>query len=515
MERLDLVEAPRHQSVEAAIHLARYALALAHCRGRHVLDIACGEGYGSILMKLMGAKRVDGVDISEDAITKARQYCRMKGVRFRRADALRIDKLFPKDTFDLVVSIETMEHVADAEAFLRAIKAVARDDATIILTCPNDHWYYPDERQSNPYHKRKYTLDEFQRLTTRILGRKVSWGLGTGVLGFGTVSWPDGRQGYSKLARKGWLEWKRQDAALFVPTSIPSGRVSKKNCSYFVGVWGPRIHSVTGSTVFPLSMNKFIPLIDSMSGYIDNTKLRSPVTIERFHDQDATAKSNNDGTTPGDLTTLIEHAEHRAKTARPTNETEILLARLPALEAELGKMKADFEKREAELQNALLNTKLLHDARRTDAETITSLSQTVEALRIQISELEQEARKYRLQAAVLIKETEILQARLPALEAELATLRTQNPELAQEARKYRLQAAVLIKETEILQAQLPALEAELVSQKANFELLSQEHKRLLIRWNMVMAVPRRIVPPAWRPPIKRALLKIFSRNVNR
>lgn len=50
MERLNLSEKPAHSLQESAIHCARYANILHLVKDKVVLDIACGEGYGSALL---------------------------------------------------------------------------------------------------------------------------------------------------------------------------------------------------------------------------------------------------------------------------------------------------------------------------------------------------------------------------------------------------------------------------------------------------------------------------------
>ena len=74
IERLTFDGSAPYSALEAAIHLNRYLVVRGLCRGRRVLDIACGEGYGSFLMTdVWGASSVAGVDISHEAIDNARR----------------------------------------------------------------------------------------------------------------------------------------------------------------------------------------------------------------------------------------------------------------------------------------------------------------------------------------------------------------------------------------------------------------------------------------------------------
>ena len=70
VERLHLAPgAMDYNSMLAAEHVVRYAFAAALCRGRRVLDVACGEGYGSAMLAAAGAAQVVGVDISQEAVS--------------------------------------------------------------------------------------------------------------------------------------------------------------------------------------------------------------------------------------------------------------------------------------------------------------------------------------------------------------------------------------------------------------------------------------------------------------
>ena len=87
-------------------HIARYRFAKDFVRGKRVLDIACGEGYGAAALAKAGAASVTGVDISRDACERAR---RKYGLDARTGDAQAIP--VPDRSIDLIVSFETIEHV--------------------------------------------------------------------------------------------------------------------------------------------------------------------------------------------------------------------------------------------------------------------------------------------------------------------------------------------------------------------------------------------------------------------
>jgi len=260
MERLDLSARPEHSTQESTIHLARYASVLPFVKNKVVLDIACGEGYGAALMMRAGAKRVVGVDISAEAVAKSQKVFADSKAEYIQADATRLDELFAAGTFDVVVSIETIEHVTDVEAYLAALKRAAKSDAVFLISCPNDYWYYPQASQSNPYHLRKYRLEEFQAVSTKVLGNHVHWGVGSAVFGFGTV--PLDTAKFEPLYDS-WLK-ANQVGAAFVVENDELEPLSAQNSSYFMGIWNVEEFSY-GTAYFGVGMDAYTRMFDALA----------------------------------------------------------------------------------------------------------------------------------------------------------------------------------------------------------------------------------------------------------
>lgn len=60
-------------------HLIKYDLAKRYIKNKRVLDIACGCGDGSYILKTNGAKSVLGIDICKEAISYAKENFKIKG----------------------------------------------------------------------------------------------------------------------------------------------------------------------------------------------------------------------------------------------------------------------------------------------------------------------------------------------------------------------------------------------------------------------------------------------------
>lgn len=143
-----------------ALHLKRYDFALPWCRGRTVLDAACGVGYGSAHLAEGGAEHVLGVDRSEDAIAYARERYAGPDVEFAVADLLELD--LPDASFDTVCSFETVEHLPEPERFLAHAARVLRPDGTLVVSTPRVD--VTTDRPENPFHAVELSPADFEAL---------------------------------------------------------------------------------------------------------------------------------------------------------------------------------------------------------------------------------------------------------------------------------------------------------------------------------------------------------------
>ena len=253
MERLNFDSGSPYSATEASIHLARYQLAAPYCIGKRVLDIACGEGYGAKLLAAAGAASIDAVDASDEAVSAARDNFAAPNITYHVFDAGRISDLFAENTFDVVVSLETIEHLHNPEDFLRQLAIVAKENATIILTCPNDLWYYPEPDQGNAHHVRKYSFEEFKAMSMGILGQDVDWGFGAPLIGFGNfnIEWDSKFRGVDY--RSVILRNIRDGHSAIIPPEADVRPVPTQSC-YFIGIWRGGQQPMTGSVVYPVSM---------------------------------------------------------------------------------------------------------------------------------------------------------------------------------------------------------------------------------------------------------------------
>jgi GT2 family glycosyltransferase/2-polyprenyl-3-methyl-5-hydroxy-6-metoxy-1,4-benzoquinol methylase len=160
-------------------HLHRYAALLPLVRDRAVLDIACGEGYGAAMLAAE-AGSVIGVDVAAEAVTHARSKYHLPNLSFETGSVAKIP--LPEAAVDVVVSFETVEHVAEQEAMVREIRRVLRPDGFLVLSSPNRPVYSPDGQEPNPFHVKELDFEELDALlrvhfpAIRYLGQRLTMG---------------------------------------------------------------------------------------------------------------------------------------------------------------------------------------------------------------------------------------------------------------------------------------------------------------------------------------------------
>ena len=142
-------------------HYHRYLMACDVVSGKKVLDAACGEGYGSHLLASY-ADKVVAVDIDESSIDHAKRRYRRDNLKFLCADVLEIP--IPDNSFDVVVSFETLEHLAEHQQLLSEFKRVLKEDGVLIISTPDKAEYSDKTGFDNEYHVKELYRHEFKEL---------------------------------------------------------------------------------------------------------------------------------------------------------------------------------------------------------------------------------------------------------------------------------------------------------------------------------------------------------------
>jgi O-antigen biosynthesis protein len=156
-------------------HYHRYFFSLQFCSKKVVLDIASGEGYGSALLGIV-AQEVFGVEIAPAAVSHASRNYRSARVSFTIGDCIAIP--LSDASVDVVVSFETLEHLADQKKFFCEIKRVLRPDGMLVISTPNVEVYKDVATKPNPFHVKELDATEFRAIlsenfaTYRLFGQR-------------------------------------------------------------------------------------------------------------------------------------------------------------------------------------------------------------------------------------------------------------------------------------------------------------------------------------------------------
>ncbi len=143
-------------------HLAVYEWIGARVAGRRVLDMACGEGYGSEVLS-RSAATVVGVDANPDAHEHARLRYVRQNVRFERG---LVETFGEPGSFGAIVFLQTIEHVHDPGAVLRHFRSLLAPEGVAYISTPNLLTLAPAgaKKSDNPWHIKEYRAPEFRSL---------------------------------------------------------------------------------------------------------------------------------------------------------------------------------------------------------------------------------------------------------------------------------------------------------------------------------------------------------------
>jgi SAM-dependent methyltransferase len=141
-------------------HVAVYEWIAERVAGRDVVDMACGEGYGTDILARRAA-RVTGVDANPEAHEHARLKYSRAGVRFVRDLVESHD-----EPCDAVVFLQTIEHVEDPKPVLDHFRTMLRPGGVVYVSTPNVLTLAPPgaPKSDNPWHVREYRHEELRSL---------------------------------------------------------------------------------------------------------------------------------------------------------------------------------------------------------------------------------------------------------------------------------------------------------------------------------------------------------------
>ncbi len=160
-------------------HWHRYLYANSFIKNKRVLDIACGEGFGTYFLSKQ-AHTILGVDIDSEVIDYANQNYYNSNLKFLKGSATEI----PVDTgskFDVIISFETIEHITEVDQvkFLSEVKRLLKPDGIFIVSTPDKLYYSDIPNHQNQFHLKEFYRSEFESFLnksfkhTAIVGQQI------------------------------------------------------------------------------------------------------------------------------------------------------------------------------------------------------------------------------------------------------------------------------------------------------------------------------------------------------
>jgi SAM-dependent methyltransferase len=149
-----------HENYWFRRHEAAYEFLLPYAAVRLLLEVGCGEGYGTARFADV-AGRVIGLDYDARTVIHA-------GARYREATFVgaNLAALPVRDaSMDVVAALQVIEHVWDHPQFVRECRRVLRPGGTLLVTTPNRLTFSLGRAVPvNPYHTREFTAGELAGL---------------------------------------------------------------------------------------------------------------------------------------------------------------------------------------------------------------------------------------------------------------------------------------------------------------------------------------------------------------
>ncbi len=107
--------------------------------GKRILDSGCGNGGLLISLHKAGAAELVGIELDQNIYKLASlRTCGLSQIRIVQDDASMMT--LEAESFDIVISLQVIEHVADYQAYLRALARLLKPGGVLLIACPNRLW---------------------------------------------------------------------------------------------------------------------------------------------------------------------------------------------------------------------------------------------------------------------------------------------------------------------------------------------------------------------------------------
>ena len=140
--------------------LSLYDFATRYTRGKRVLDLGCGVGYGSYYLASRGAAHVIGIEIDDKSYNYACDRYRHDKVTFLKNNVELLAQN-PKyvGKLDVIYCSNVMEHIPNYDGALVAVKKLLSPNGLYIQITPPS-----GQSKGNPFHVTNFTIPEWAEI---------------------------------------------------------------------------------------------------------------------------------------------------------------------------------------------------------------------------------------------------------------------------------------------------------------------------------------------------------------
>jgi len=140
-----------------------------------VLDLGCGEGYGTDLLS-QSVNSIIGIDVDPEVVKYAQEKYGSQNCRFEVYDGAMIR--YQEKKFDVITSFQVIEHVKDDHLFIEEIHRLLKPGGWFIMTTPNKTMRMrPLQKPFNRFHIREYYPHELRNLLEKKFSRVDIFGV--------------------------------------------------------------------------------------------------------------------------------------------------------------------------------------------------------------------------------------------------------------------------------------------------------------------------------------------------